>query len=87
MGMNPKTNRLERLHVNPEAIQTRGPDLAAGEVLLRPDGSPVPAHWSVFREGEVITVKNYQFRVVYIGETSILLEPAGPVLLGDVART
>lgn len=43
--------------------------------LFRPDGSPVPGHWPVFKVGEEVTVKNYVFLVAYIGETTLLLEP------------
>ena len=50
--------------------------------LLRPDGSKVPEHWSIFSVGEHVVVNNYTFKVAYIGETSILLEPVGPVLVG-----
>jgi len=50
--------------------------------LLRPNGEPVPQHWTQFRVGEVVAIKNYSFRVAYIGETAILFEPLGPVVLG-----
>jgi len=46
-------------------------------VLLRPDGTPVPKHWSVFRVGEKVVIKNYTFKVAYIGESNILFEPVG----------
>lgn len=51
--------------------------------LVRPDGSPVPKHWSVFKVGEEIVIKNYTFKVAYIGETAILFEPVGPVIVGE----
>ena len=47
----------------------------------RPKGEPVPEHRSVFRVDEVVTVKNYTFRVAYIGEGTLLLEPVGPLLV------
>lgn len=88
MGMNPKTNRLEELceptkeqkallqamtaHCEPSTI-----------TLVRPDGSPVPEHWSVFRVGEEVVVKNYTFKIGYIGESALLLEPVGPVVIGE----
>jgi hypothetical protein len=46
--------------------------------LLRPDGTPVPKHWSVFRVGENVVIKEYTFKVAYIGESNILFEPVGP---------
>jgi hypothetical protein len=51
--------------------------------LVRPDGTPVPEHWSTFKVGENVVIKNYTFKVAYIGETSILFEPVGPVMIGD----
>lgn len=49
--------------------------------LYRPDGRSVPEHWSVFKVGEHIVIKNYTFKVAHIGESHILFEPVGPVLL------
>lgn len=49
------------------------------KVLLRPNGEPVPPHWCVLTVGETIVIKNYTFKICYIGETSILLEPVGVV--------
>jgi len=49
------------------------------KVLLRPNGEPVPPHWCVLTVGETIVIKNYTFKICYIGETSILLEPMGIV--------
>lgn len=43
--------------------------------LVRPDGSPVPDHWPIFKVDEELTVKGYVFRVAYIGESTLLLEP------------
>ena len=51
--------------------------------LFRGDGSRVPEHWSVFSVDEIVTIKNYTFKVAYIGESTMLLEPAGPVLVGE----
>ena len=67
MGMNPDTNKLEFLEV--DGLGT----------LFRPNGELVPKHWSVFRVGESVVLKDYTFKVAYIGETSILLEPLGVV--------
>jgi hypothetical protein len=91
--MNPDTNRFEPLReASPEqnaamqrlvdAIATQRNAIAQG-ALLRPDGTPVPAHWSVFALGELVVIKDYTFKVAYIGETAILFEPVGPVLIGQ----
>lgn len=50
--------------------------------LLRPNGDPVPQHWTQFQIGEHVAIKDYTFRVAYIGETSILFEPVGIPDLG-----
>ena len=50
--------------------------------LLRPNGEPVPQHWTQFQIGECVVIKNYTFRVAYIGETAILFEPVGIPDLG-----
>jgi hypothetical protein len=54
---------------------------AAMTRLVRPDGTPVPKHWTVFTQGELVAIKGYTFKVAYIGETSILFEPVGPVIV------
>jgi len=55
--------------------------------LVRPNGSPVPEHWSVFKVGEEIVIKNYTFKVAYIGESTLLFEPVGPVIVGENKST
>lgn len=55
--------------------------------LVLADGTPVPAHWPVFRTGELVTVKDYGFRVAHIGAAHLLLEPTGPLLVGQDKRT
>lgn len=55
-------------------------------MLLRPDGSPVPEHWSVFAIDEHVVIKNYTFKVAYIGKDSILFEPVGPVVEEESPR-
>jgi hypothetical protein len=93
--MNPETNRFEALNEDIQELQKNQTkemerrlrqmqrDLAKQRppTLLRPNGEPVPEHWSVFTVDEDVVIKNYTFRIKYIGETSILLEPVGPVLV------
>jgi len=50
--------------------------------LFRPNGKPVPGHWPIFKEGELIEIKNYTFKVAHIGESHMLLEPVGPIIIG-----
>jgi hypothetical protein len=88
--MNPDTNKFEKLI---EGLEEAYPDSRCEELqqqikattssLLRADGSPVPAHWSVFAVGEHVVVKDYTFKVCYIGEGTLLLEPVGPVIVGE----
>jgi hypothetical protein len=72
-----------------EAMSTRAFDadeiLEKGQ-LVRADGSPVPAHWATFRTDELVVLKGYTFRVGHIGESHLLLEPVGPVIVGDEAQ-
>jgi hypothetical protein len=87
--MNPETNKFELLR--PDTDRNEGPGglqhVVAGVMkqssLLRPNGEPVPQHWTQFQIGECVTIKNYTFRVAYIGETSILFEPVAPVIVGE----
>ncbi len=72
--MNPDTNRFEPLTEVTAHLGTVS--------LLRPDGSPVPAHWCVFAVGELVSIRNCTFRVAYVGEAAILFEPAGIPIIG-----
>lgn len=97
--MNPNTNRFEALAEasNPDERwhEASGPNRAerrkeaainrALGKLVRPSGEPVPDHWTQFKVGEHVVIKDYTFKVAYIGETSILFEPVGPVLVGQAA--
>lgn len=74
--MNPETNRFETLASQISSLE-------ASPQLFRPNGQPVPETWTQFQIGETVVVKNYTFRVAYIGETAILFEPVGPVLVGQ----
>lgn len=88
--MNPETNRFEKLTElteNPgyeaQLAQRYEAKMAetlakASPQLLRPDGSPVPETWSTYREGELVVVKGYTFRVAHIGESYLVLEPVAP---------
>jgi hypothetical protein len=67
MALNPETHQIEKLTE------------AFGE-LLRPDGSKVPKHWTVFREGELVEVKGSTFKVAYLNESCVVLEPVSPVI-------
>ena len=95
--MNPETNRFEELreaaNLEPrldkaelDSLRGKLAQAVEQERLLRPDGTPVPKHWSVFQVGEQVVVKDYTFKVAYIGESTLLLEPVGlPVVGGDHA--
>lgn len=79
--MNPDTNMFEELvEADPEQQKEIEDRIAQ---LLRPDGTKVPTHWSVFTVGEHYVINNYTFKCAYIGETSILFEPVAPVILGE----
>jgi hypothetical protein len=65
------------------AILNDGTEVKLPVGLVRPNGQPVPKHWSVFRVGEEVVIKDYTFKVAYIGESNILFEPVGPVVIGE----
>ena len=84
--MNPDTNKFEEiLEATDEQKQLLKKMTSAVEnfQFVRQDGSPVPVTWSTFQIGEEVAIKGYMFRVGYVGETSILFEPVGPVIIGD----
>lgn len=87
--MNPDTNRFEALEealIDTPAQRLAFVDELVAKVsaakLLRPDGSEVPKHWAIFKVGELVVIKDYTFKVAYIGETAILFEPVGPQIVG-----
>lgn len=77
--MNPDTNRFEALTEATELLAQKTDQILpkSGSLLFRPDGSPVPEHWSLFTLDEEIPIKGYVFRVSHIGESHLLLEPVG----------
>ena len=82
--MNPDTNKFEELRAfMKEELQLKNKiDMMNGKIpgeLYRPNGEPVPKHWSIFSVGENYVINNYTFKCAYIGETSILFEPVGIV--------
>lgn len=93
MGMNPDTNQFEELtkaadmlELHQGLLKKQSEDTLnklPPHQLVRPDGTPVPEHWSVFKVGEEIAIKTYVFKVAYIGETSILFEPVRPATLDE----
>ena len=88
MGMNPNTNIMEMLK-RVEGAEDSGQfrkafNSIADEFypnLLRPNGKLVPKTWTIFSMGEEVVIKDYTFKVAYIGETSILFEPVGPIVI------
>lgn len=82
--MNPDKNRFEQLQPptdeQKELLKKMTSHLPC---LLRPNGEPVPETWTKFQIGEEVVIKDYTFKVAYIGETAILFEPVGPIILGE----
>jgi hypothetical protein len=88
--MNPDTNKFERLaSLTDEELSKQNRALSnalegltgTSKTLLRPNGEPVPKHWTVLRVGQDVVVENYTFTVAHIGESHLLLEPKGPILI------
>lgn len=79
MAVNPDTNRIEELTEELAKISRFDNDGNLVPVgLIRPDGSPVPETWTILKQGEMVDIKGYTFRIAYIGETAIMLEPVKP---------
>ena len=77
--MNPETNKLEVLNEVPnDKLNDELNKLSEGLTLIRPNGEPIPKHWSIFTVGELIVIKDYTFRVAYINESTIVFEPVKP---------
>lgn len=85
MVMNPETNKFEMLQLKEIKEELEGKTVQTPVGLVRPDGSPVPKHWAVFKIDENIVIKNYTFKVAYISESTLLLEPVGIPIIGKEA--
>ena len=85
--MNPDTNKFEPLvpagSTQADELAKKLGELQKSPLLLRPDGTPVPKHWTQFKLGEHVVIKDYTFCVAYIGESAILFEPVGPLVVGE----
>lgn len=69
--MNPETGKFEPLKATDEKDGVGN----FFRQLLRLDGSPVPRHWAIFSVDELVTVKDTTFKVAYINESTLILEP------------
>ena len=65
--MNPETGKLEALLTSTFVNATT--------TLLRPNGEPVPSHWTIFSTGETVVLKDHTFKIVYMNEQTMILEP------------
>lgn len=79
--MNPEKNEFEPLTIAKCFEQSKLTPEMLRSKLVRPNGEPVPEHWSIFTVDELYEINGYTFRCKYIGKTSILFEPVSP---GDV---
>lgn len=87
--MNPDTNKLEELKRDMETMNIDDFKSALNVLnvldklsvtqLVRPNGKPVPPHWAIFTIDEQLIIKDYTFKIAYMNETTIVLEPVGPV--------
>jgi hypothetical protein len=69
MAINPETNSIERLQAILGEAQSADAKMqgllrALPGQLLRPDGSPVPDHWTKMAEGELVVVIHVPRRVL-----------------------
>jgi len=77
--MNPDTNKFEMLNHGL---------IGADDVLklFRPNGSPVPKHWTILTVDELVEIKGYTFKVVYINESTLILEPVKLELTDNIKQ-
>lgn len=80
--MNPDTDKFEK-SMNLSGAINLSEAIDIWPVLFRPDGSLVPKHCSMFQIGETVVIKNYTFKVAYVGENAILFEPVSESVIGD----
>lgn len=78
--MNPDTNKFEPLG---NLIKPEDTEKLNWPGLIRPNGKPVPKHWTILKVDQKVIVENYTFKVAHIGESYLILEPVGPIIIGE----
>ena len=79
MAVDPETNRIVKCEVPDEAQAMYLKNLeGARSDLVSVNGDPIPKYWTILKEGELVVVKNYTFRVAYMNDAGVLLEPVSP---------
>lgn len=90
--MNPDSNKFEELMRTKEELEelSKGKpsyqsalDNALTESLLRPNGEPVPKHWSTFTVNDNVVINDYTFKIAHIGESYMVVEPVGIPNIGE----
>ncbi len=82
--LNEQTNKFEKVEPvmafpNESKLVEKLSNLKSVNIdFVKPDGSPIPIAAKIFKEGELVVIKDYTFRVAYIGESNILFEPVRP---------
>lgn len=51
--------------------------------LIKPNGTPISHHLTNFRVDEQVVIKDYTYRVACVGDGYLVVEPVGPVILGQ----
>lgn len=74
MALNEETNKFEMVK-KPTIEELERLIDKHKNILIRPDGSVVPDTWLVFKEDELVVVKDHTFRIAHIGETYVVIEP------------
>lgn len=79
MAINPENNRIEPCVETDEALAKKLADLSGVYAnIVKANGEPVPKHWTTLTVGELVVVKDYTFRVSYMNDASVTLEPVSP---------
>ena len=81
--MNRETKKFEPILTKDEIARDEI-TLPLGTVTPRHARLPATARLPVFMVGELIVLKDVTFEIVYVGESTLLLEPAEPAIITEI---
>ncbi len=79
MSLNQETGKITPAIPADEAMAKKLAGLeGAYNDLVSVDGLPIPKHHIIFKLGELVTIKDATFKVVYIGSDCLTVETVKP---------
>ena len=80
MAIDPETNKIHPCGVPSSAMALKLAEMEnVYSGIVQANGKPVPSHWTILKVDEKIVVSNYTFRVAYMNESCVVLEPVSPL--------